>query len=329
MNNDSKTRDDPATDDAPSLSTPALSAVVETVNTPPGQYAALDYTLAQLAAQTIPQEKLEIIVVIDPNAHPTLTRHVAAVFPSARTIEAPGLHYYAQKNLGARHARAPFVAFMDSDCFPGLTWAESILDAFARHDDKLGAVQGTVWTDSETSFAKAFLVSVFGHLQAASERPTPSLAASNCAFRRADITGSPFEETRVFHGPDVRMRARLNEQGRYVLLVPGAADRHVFVPGFKPFLKRAVYWGYCFVDLRRDARPSVPYARLFQRLGPLAPLALVPAKAMIDLKRLFERRADLGLTTRQVVSCSAVLMVNSLAVGYGAMLSVLGLPPSK
>lgn len=323
MNNDS------TTDDARALSTPALSAVIETVNTAPGQHADIDYTLAQLAAQTIPQEQLEIIVVIDTNVHSTLKKHVADALPSARIIEAQGLHYYAQKNLGARHARAPLVGFMDSDCVPALTWAESIIDAFARHDNRLGAVQGTVWTNDETSLAKAFLVSVFGHLQGATERTTPSLAASNCAFRRADITASPFEETPVFHGPDVRMRARLGDEGRYVLLVPGAADRHVFVPGFKPFLKRAVYWGYCFLNLRRDARPSVPYARLFQRLGPLAPLALVPAKAVIDLKRLIERRADLDLTFGQAVSCSAVLLLNSLAVGYGAMLSVLGIPPSK
>ncbi len=329
MNNGSATNDGSATDDALSFSTPALSAVIETVNTPPGQYAYLDSTLAHLAAQTIPKERLEIIVVIDTNVHPALAKHVAGALPSARIIEAQGLHYYAQKNLGARHARAPLVGFIDSDCFPGHTWAESIIDAFARHDDKLGAVQGTVWTTDETSFAKAFLVSVFGHLQGATERATPSLAASNCAFRRADIVASPFEETPVFHGPDVRMRARLGDEGRYVLLVPGAADRHVFEPGFKPFLKRAAYWGYCFLNLRRDARPSVPYARLFRRLGPLAPLALVPAKAMIDLKRLFERRADLDLTPRQTVSCSAVLLLNSLAVGYGAMLKVLGVPPSK
>ncbi|HKY04142.1 MAG TPA: glycosyltransferase [Blastocatellia bacterium] len=335
MNNGPATGGDLATgdacalDDLLSLSTPRLSAVVETVNIAPGQYTPLDCTLAQLEAQTIPKEQLEIIVVIDTAVHPALKKHVADLVPSARIIETEGMHYYAQKNLGAAHARAPLVGFIDSDCLPGITWAESIIDAFARHDDRLGAVQGTVWTESDASIAKAFLVTVFGHLQAASERLTPSLATSNCAFRRADIVASPFEEMPVFHGPDVRMRARLGDEGKYVLLVPGAADRHAFEPELKPFLKHGVYWGYCFLNLRRDARPSVPYARLFRRLGPLAPLALVPAKAMIDLKRMFERRADLRLTPQQIVSCSAALLLNSLAVGYGAMLSVFRITPSK
>ena len=316
-----------ATNGAAARSVPALSVVIETVNTEPGRYDPLDALFRALAAQTLRPEEMEFIVVIDPDRHPDLSKYVAATQPQARIVTARGQHYYAQKNLGARHARGPLVGFIDSDCLPAATWAASIVDAFARHDDRLGAVQGTIWSDQKSTLANAFLVSVFGHLQARRERRTPSLAANNCGFRRADLVADPFEEAPVFHGPDVRMVARLAEQGRYVLLVPGAADRHRFLPGWRGFWQRGLYWGYCFLDLRRKARSSVPYARLFQRLGPLAPLALVPAKAAIDLKRLFDRRDDLELSAGQMLRCAVALAFNSLAAGYGAALALLRQPP--
>ena len=316
-----------ATHDAAARAVPALSVVIETVNTEPGRHDSLDALFRALAAQTLAREEMEFIVVIDPDRHPDLGKYVAATQPQARVVEASGRHYYAQKNLGARRACSPLVGFIDSDCLPAETWAAAIVDAFARHDDRLGAVQGTIWSDQKTTLANAFLVSVFGHLQARRERRTPSLAANNCAFRRADLIATPFEEAAVFHGPDVRMVARLAEEGKYVLLVPEVADRHRFLPGLRPFWQRGIYWGYCFLDLRRDARPSVPYARLFRRLGPLAPLALVPAKAAIDLKRLFDRRDDLELTASQTLRCAAALALNSLAAGYGAALSLRRQPP--
>ena len=128
----------------------------------------------------------------------------------------------------------------------------------------------------------------------------------------------------------MRKVAHLTQQGRYVLLVPGASCRHRFDPAtLRYFLTRSVYWGYCFLELRRDAPASVPHARFFRRLGPLAPLALAPAKAALDIRRLIEHRRHLGLGPARLVACSAALVLSGIAVGWGAARWTLGRPAPK
>ena len=302
-----------------------LSVVIETANTPPGDYREMDECLNAFAAQTLAREKFELIVVADRGLHPKLGEHLAVVAPGARLLAAEGLHYYAQKNFGARAARAGIIAFMDSDCIPAPTWAETILEVFARGDERLGAVQGTVWSE-RTPLGFAFVITNFGLLQARAERRTTMLTGNNCAFRREDILGAPFEEASMFHGSDVQMAAEIRRRGRHILLVPGAGNHHHFLPGFKPFLAHGVYWGYCFLNVRR-AGASVPYGKLFRRLGPLGPLALVPAKAALDLFRMMARRADLRMSVTETLGCAAALVVNSIAVGRGAARAFLDKPP--
>jgi len=215
-----------------------LSIVIETANTPPGNYEELDATLEAFANQTLPASQFEIFIVADPHLHPELRDHLSSLAPRAQLIDAPGLHYYAQKNRGARASEAPIVAFMDSDCIPATTWAASILETFARKDDSMGAVQGTVWSD-RTPLGFAFVITNFGLFQARRERHTTSLTGNNCAFRREEFLSDPFEEDSTFHGAEVRLAARILGSGRYILLVPGAANHHHFLPGFKLFGRTA------------------------------------------------------------------------------------------
>ena len=307
---------------------PVLSIVVETINTARGKYGLLEEVLRALGEQTLPREAFEVLVVADPADHPSLDGLLSRVAPRARLVHAPAMHYYAQKNLGARSARGRIVGFIDSDCIPKPSWGASVVEAFSRHGEELGAIAGTQWTD-KSPMGVALVVSVFGHLQARAERRTVSLAASNCAFRRDDLLAHPFEEDPVFHGPDVRLVARLYRNGRFVLLVPEVATRHRHVPEMLPFFARGVYWGYCFVELRRDGSSPVRYGRLVRAFWPLAPLALVPAKLAVDLRRLLQRRKDIDLRPWQLAAPSGLLLLNSLAVGYGAALSVARRPIPK
>ncbi len=306
--------------------TPRLSIVVETVNTPAGDRRRLDACLAALAAQTLAASAFEVIVAIDPAVHPRLAAHVAAVAPAARTLDARGRHYYAQKNLGARAARADVVAFIDSDCVPASTWAAAIVEAFARADAALGAVQGTIDCGDSVA-AKAFLVTSFPDLQTRAARATRTLTGNNSAFRRCDLVASPFDETPVFHGPEVRTAARLRREGRAIVLLPQAANRHYFTPGLGGFLTFGTYWGWCFLALRRDPRADVRYARLFRTLGPASPLVLAPAKAALDTARLLRRRRDLGLGAGAAVVAAGLLWAHAAAVGLGAALAVVGREP--
>lgn len=93
--------------------------------------------LTGLASQTLRADTFEILV-IDSGSTPenamALRRHVAGV-ANARLlrIDEPGL--CRARNLGAREARADYIAYVDDDAVPEPGWAQSILDAIeqARH----------------------------------------------------------------------------------------------------------------------------------------------------------------------------------------------------
>jgi hypothetical protein len=152
------------------------------------------------------------------------------------------------------------------------------------------------------------------------------LSGNNCAFRRCDFLREPFDESPVFHGPEVRKAASIAAQGRWIALLPGASTRHHFLPGLRPFLGDGLYWGYCFQRLCQQGDSSISYASIFRRLGVLSPLVLIPAKAFVDLRLLVAKRRELGVDMLQLLPCSIALLAHAVPVGLGAVMSLAGRP---
>lgn len=302
---------------------PRLSVVIETLNAQRNGMEQLTEVLESLATQSAPAVDIEALVVRDPALLPNLPLPQSLNGLTVRVVDAPGAHYYAQKNRGAEHAHADILACLDSDCVPVTEWASSILDAFAKYGDRLGAVQGAVWVD-ESWQGKAFMITSFGRLQSSVEQPAKTLTGNNSAYWREAFIAAPFKEDPVFHGPEVEMAASLMEQGKSLRYVPSARVKHFYEEGLGNFVDFAVYWGWCFLNARRNGQAEVPYRQLFKRLGVLAPLIMVPAKLFMDARRLVQRWKDYALTVPDAAAILGLLSLMSLAVGYGGLLSVLG-----
>ena len=306
---------------------PDISIIVETLNYERGDDGPLVAVIESLQQQTIPREDIEIIVVIDSGQNPELEEKIAKLDPQAKIVEAPGAHYYAQKNRGAEVARATVIGFIDSDCTPVNTWVETVLRRLREGGVQLAAVQGTVVTD-RTIQGLAFAVTSFAQVQGREARSTGMLTGNNCAFRRDEFIREPFDESPWFHGPEVKKISAIISAGRYVLLEPGAEVNHSFYPGVGDFISFSAYWGWCFLHLRRGRPAGVLYAELFDRLGWFAPFVLVPAKMVMDTWRTLEQRSNMRMTWWQAVRCCLFLNIMSSAVGYGALLERVGLKPA-
>ncbi|MCS5488966.1 glycosyltransferase [Algoriphagus limi] len=92
--------------------------------------------LGQLRQQTLPQERLEIIVVNnDPNSLPPnnffLSKNVKLLEQSL-----PGS--YASRNLGVINASGEIIAFTDSDCLPAKDWIEEGVNLLNKGADLVG-----------------------------------------------------------------------------------------------------------------------------------------------------------------------------------------------
>lgn len=98
-----------------------VSVIIPVYNDVP----ALTRCLAALARQTLPRDEFEVIVV-DNGGRADLSPALAALPGVHLHVEAmPGS--YSARNCGITHAKAPLLAFTDSDCTPDERWLENAL----------------------------------------------------------------------------------------------------------------------------------------------------------------------------------------------------------
>lgn len=105
---------------------PRLTVCVCTHN----RAASLSACLQGLRRETVAPTEFEVLVV-DSASSPDVARQVAHLVEAAPNaaylrIERPGISL--ARNLGARCARAPWIAYIDDDAIPQPDWVETILD---------------------------------------------------------------------------------------------------------------------------------------------------------------------------------------------------------
>jgi GT2 family glycosyltransferase len=212
--------------------TPTIAAVVSTY----GRVAYLDELVACLAAQDVPLEQFEVVLVDNGSADGTwaeLERLAAATPLRLRAVRldrnggpAPG------RNAGVRATRAPIVAITDDDCLPTPGWLGEVRAAFAGGAD---VVQGQVHADPATRDHMGpwdHTIWVTG--------PTPFFETSNVAYRRRafDRAGGFDEDDPLLHPPtgrafgeDACLAWEVLRTGGTAAFAQGAVVHHRCIPG--------------------------------------------------------------------------------------------------
>jgi hypothetical protein len=119
-----------------------VSAVVCTHN----RATLLRRALASLAAQTLPANRYEIIVVDNASTDATrelVTRELSGI-PQLRYLLEPRLGVSHARNAGWRAARAPLVAYLDDDAVAAPDWLACAVSAFAAAGSAPGCLGGPV-----------------------------------------------------------------------------------------------------------------------------------------------------------------------------------------
>jgi GT2 family glycosyltransferase len=210
----------------------------------------LDRCLNALAAQSLPGDQYEIIVV-DDRPDPNTLNLVAGW--RARTVAwGPRVSYVANdgphgpaaaRNRGWRSAHAPIIAFTDDDTVPSPGWLECALDAFGASVDALCGRVLMPLPDLPTDYERD-----------AKRLETAEFITANCFCRKTvlDTVGGFDERFRFAWREDSDLHFRLLELNANIVHAPDALVLHPV---------RAAPWGVSLLQLRKMSFDALLYKK--------------------------------------------------------------------
>jgi hypothetical protein len=247
-----------------------------------GAYSSVRRTIAALAAQTA-RDSLEVILIATRAQLPTIDRAALQVFGASQIIEVDslpsGAYGWAE---GFRRARAPIVVVSEDHGFPAHNWAETLIDAHAKHPEAMAVCPAlengnprtlTSWANFGLSFCEWFAD--------ASEPPraVPSGAGHNTSYKREMLMQMYGDNLDRWMNPERVMHGDIIARNKSIVLDPRTRVAHVNLS------KPMAYFGVSYAGGRvfgaaRSTQWSAPRRFFYAILFPLVPA--------IRLKRMLE-----------------------------------------
>ncbi len=261
--------------------------------------AVLGKALRSLAAQTLPAEQFEVLVIDNASTDSTkaIVEEAAMRQPSVRYIFEAKLGLSQARNTAARAVRSPFIAYLDDDAQAEPQWLETLLEAFETLRPAPACVGGLVSLDWTGSAPPAWLPkkfeALYSGLDLGSEghfltSPDEYLIGANMAFRvTALLANGGFDQnlgrkgSRLISGEESALLNRFRANGLPLYYAPAAAVSHFVHPRRRnpKWLVSRVYWDGA-------SQPHIDYGRTKSR-------RFYALQAGRDIKRLLQISGEL------------------------------------
>jgi hypothetical protein len=226
-----------------------------------------------------------------------------------RIVPAPGLNYYALKNLGARLAKGNLVVFLDSDVIPQRDWLANLIGPFAKPE--IQVLGGDAYVDPDGLAGKTFALFWFFDGQSGIPKlyKKQHFFANNVAFRKELLLRYPFPELQegVNRGSCTELARILHANGIEIYRHSGARVSHPAPNGIRHIVTRAIAEGRDRVFLLHPDPKEASRQQSLQRLG----------SHLKALGTIIRERATVGLPAWQVPLALGLCATYQLLQFYG------------
>ena len=241
---------------------PTFSVIIETENLAVEDADALLGALDSLAAQTLPLERADDVVLVNSGRVPArVEADIRTRLPGMRIHAlAPGHTYYEAKQDPVASTTGDVVVFADCDCRYAPGWLESMLAPYADPALNAEVVAGET-SVRPSGFQSCFIALAWCFpLHSRRDRPyrTTGYAANNVSFRRDLLSRLPLPvRLRLYRGNCTLHARQLADDGVVIWRAPGARAFHPTLPA-SHVPARFFMWGHheakiCIEKHRGDA----------------------------------------------------------------------------
>ena len=237
--------------------TPAISAIICTHN----RYKSVSATISSVLSQDVDRQDFEIIVV-DNSTDAEQAREFGARYDGIENFRyvhepIPGLSN--ARNIGARLASAPIIAYLDDDAIAPPQWLRELSLGYQKFGDKAVIVGGPVepvWVTPRPHWLTGDLEGFFSIVDHGSEMrellPHEWLAGCNYSIRRDWLFAAGGFSTELgrkgalslLSNEETLVSESVRAKGGKIIYVPGAGVKHYIDPSrtSADWLKRRIAW---------------------------------------------------------------------------------------
>jgi GT2 family glycosyltransferase len=219
-------------------SAPAVSVVIPSFQSSSTIEACLDALVAQRLGETFE------VIVVDSGTDATASL-VRDRYPAVRLLKADRrLDPATARNWGAREARAPILAFLDSDCVPAAHWLERLRAALenGRYDAVGGAIRNGGATLTGASWA-GYFCEFREFLPRGIAVQAANVTLGNAAYRREVFERAGRFPEGYFPQEDQVFHVRFLAAGGRICFNPEIVVDHTHRSGVRAFLAHQVRIG--------------------------------------------------------------------------------------
>ncbi|HWO41017.1 MAG TPA: glycosyltransferase [Candidatus Eisenbacteria bacterium] len=271
----------------------------------PDHYDTIRKTIQCLRAQTA-REQLELVIVAPSARELQLNRSELADFDCFQVVEVGPIRSIAGANAaGARHARAPVVAFGEDHAFPEPDWAQALIDAHRGPWITVGPEVRNANPQTAISWAD-FLMGYGPWMSPAPGGEIAHLPGHNSSYKRDPLLRLSSELETMLEAETV-FHWELVAAGQRLYLEPKARIAHVNFERFASWLPALFHSGRTFAAVRSRqwnlnrrlfyaaAAPAIPLTRLTRIVRQLRAIDKTATCPPMSLRILFV--LALGLIT--------------------------------